>query len=416
MSPSATSGVQTAIGTANPATCVAQDDYPADYYFRITNSEHLTHLKAKLKTICQASGADKRFFYHTEELIAAHPELLDRATPSLDARLDIAAAAAPELAASAARKAIARWGRPATDVIHLVVSTNSGAQAPSVDHRLALLLGLSPTVRRTMLHLGGCSAGAASLRLAKDLAENSRGARVLVVCVELNVVAFHGPREDYPQTLTCQAVFGDGAGAVIVGADAVHPVERPLFEMVAVSQTVLPETEHVLNMRLTEHGLDGHISIKDLIPLAAGKAEENLTDAFRQLGLAAVEWNDMFWAVHPGIPSILDRIETALRLDPGKLAASRRVVREYGNMLGASLMFVLDEQHRRMEEEGDGAEWGVMMGFGPGFTIETMVLHSPEGIRTYMVHMKVINYVYINVKSTEHKLNHSHASFINSRP
>uniref|UniRef100_J3MLH1 Chalcone/stilbene synthase C-terminal domain-containing protein n=1 Tax=Oryza brachyantha TaxID=4533 RepID=J3MLH1_ORYBR len=159
--------------------------------------------------------------------------------------------------------------------------------------------------------------------------------------------------------------------------------------MVAVSQTVLPETEHVLNMRLTEHGLDGHISIKDLIPLAAGKAEENLTDAFRQLGLAAVEWNDMFWAVHPGIPSILDRIETALRLDPGKLAASRRVVREYGNMLGASLMFVLDEQHRRMEEEGDGAEWGVMMGFGPGFTIETMVLHSPEGIRTYMVHMKL---------------------------
>uniref|UniRef100_A0A0D9WZN2 Chalcone synthase n=1 Tax=Leersia perrieri TaxID=77586 RepID=A0A0D9WZN2_9ORYZ len=367
-----------AIGTANPATCISQDDYP-DYYFRMTNSEHLTDLKEKLKRQCEASGADKRYFHHTEELIAAHPELLDRAAPSLDARLDIAGAAAPELAASAAEKAIAEWGRPATDITHLVVSTNSSARAPGVDHSLATLLGLRPTVRRTMLHLAGCSAGAASLRLAKDLAENTGGARVLVVCVELNVVAFHGPDEGYPQTLTVQGIFGDGAAAVIVGADAVHGVEHPVFDMVAVSQVVIPGTEHALNMRLTEHGLDGHISIKDLIPLAASNAEDLLSDLFRrQLGLAAgvVVWNDLFWVVHPGSPLILDQFERALRLDPGKLAASRRVLREHGNMLGATLMFVLHEQRRRMGEEGgDGAEWGVMMGFGPGFTIETMVLH-----------------------------------------
>uniref|UniRef100_A0A0E0Q961 Chalcone synthase n=1 Tax=Oryza rufipogon TaxID=4529 RepID=A0A0E0Q961_ORYRU len=371
-----------AIGTANPVTCISQADYP-DYYFRITNTEHLTDLKRKLNNLCkmrQASGADKRFFHHNEEMIAAHPEFLDRATPSLDARLDIAAAAGPELAAQAAERAIVRWGRPAADITHLVVATNAGAQAPGADHRLASLLGLRPTVRRTMLHLSGCSAGAAALRLAKDLAENSRGARVLVACVELNVVAFHGLKEDYPQTLTCQGLFGDGAGAVIVGADAVRPVERPLFEMVAVSQAVIPGTEHALNMRLTEHGLDGHVSIKDLIPLAAANADELLSDAFRQLGLAGVEWNDLFWVVHPGAPSILDQIESALRLEPGKLAASRKVLREYGNMLGSTLIFVLDEQRRRMEEEegGRSAEWGVMMGFGPGFTIETMVLHLPE--------------------------------------
>jgi hypothetical protein len=40
------------IGTANPPTCVAQDDYP-DYYFRVTSSEHLTDLKAKLTRICK---------------------------------------------------------------------------------------------------------------------------------------------------------------------------------------------------------------------------------------------------------------------------------------------------------------------------------------------------------------------------
>jgi predicted naringenin-chalcone synthase len=49
-------------------------------------------------------------------------------------------------------------------------------------------------------------------------------------------------------------------------------------------------------------------------------------------------------------------------------------------MLGATIVFVLDEQRRRMEEDGEGGEWGVMMGFGPGFTIETMVLHATSNL------------------------------------
>jgi hypothetical protein len=41
-----------AIGTANPPTSMTQDEYP-DYYFRVTNSEHLTDLKAKFTRICK---------------------------------------------------------------------------------------------------------------------------------------------------------------------------------------------------------------------------------------------------------------------------------------------------------------------------------------------------------------------------
>lgn len=41
-----------AIGTANPPNCVRQEEY-ADYYFRVTKSEHLTSLKDKLKRICK---------------------------------------------------------------------------------------------------------------------------------------------------------------------------------------------------------------------------------------------------------------------------------------------------------------------------------------------------------------------------
>lgn len=373
-----------AIGTANPPNCVSQDEYP-DYYFRVTKSQHLTDLKHKFKTMCEKTCTEKRFFHHTEALLDAHPHFLDRGKPSLDARLSIAAAAAPGLAAQAANKAIAKWGRPATDITHLIVSTNAGAHSPGADLVLASLLGLRASVIRTMLHLNGCSAGAASLRLAKDLAENNRGARVLVVCVELTIVGFRGPEEAYPHTLVSQAAFGDGAGAVIVGADAC-PEEHPLFEMVSASQTVIPDTGHVLTMLLTEAGLDGHILTRELIPIAAENIEQCMSDAFGPLlggGVVGVgEWNDLFWAVHPGVSAILDNIDKALRLEPGKLSASRAVLRDYGNMLGATIIFVLDEQRRRMEEEGEGGDkWGVMMGFGPGFTIETMVLHATTNLK-----------------------------------
>lgn len=41
-----------AIGTANPPTCYLQADYP-ELYFEITKSQHLPHLKDKLKRICK---------------------------------------------------------------------------------------------------------------------------------------------------------------------------------------------------------------------------------------------------------------------------------------------------------------------------------------------------------------------------
>ncbi|TVU13517.1 hypothetical protein EJB05_40577, partial [Eragrostis curvula] len=168
-----------AIGTANPSgTIVPQEEF-TDQFFRMSNSNHLTDLKGKLKRICNKTGIEKRHFHLSEEVLLAHPEFLDRELPSLDARINMVATAVPKLAESAALKAIAEWGRPATDITHLVFSTYSGCRAPSADLELATLLKLRPTVSRTILSLHGCYGGGRALQLAKELAENNRGARVL---------------------------------------------------------------------------------------------------------------------------------------------------------------------------------------------------------------------------------------------
>ena len=299
----------------------------------------------------------------------------------------MASAAVPELAASAARKAIAEWGRPATDITHLIFSTYSGAKAPSADLRLATLLGLRHTVCRTVLNLNGCSGGGRALQLAKELAENNRGARVLVACSELTLLAFYGAQDGSLDTIVGQGLFGDGAGAVVVGANPVvlrgGCPERPLFEMALATQTTVPGTEDAITMQLTKGGLDFHIS-RQVPKLLGNNIERVLVDAFKSLshggvivdagaGAAAPVWNDLFWAIHPGGRAILDHIEELLGLDAEKLAASRQVLSEFGNMSGATVIFVLDELRRRRAVEGDAPEWGVVMAFGPGITIETMV-------------------------------------------
>ncbi|KAE8770307.1 Eceriferum-c [Hordeum vulgare] len=373
------SAAMLAIGTANPANKVSQEEYP-DYYFRVTKSEHLTDHKDTFKIICGLTGTENRFFYHTDELLNSHPVLLNHTSPSREARHDIVAKAAPELAAAAAKKAIEKWGRPATDITHLIVSTNSDAGAPSADVRLVSLLGLRADVCRTMLHLNGCFAGCSALRLAKDLAENNRGARVLVACMELAISGFCSPGEgDCLDTLITHALFGDGAGAVIVGADPMHAVENPLFEMVSVSQTLVPNTEHLLTLELGSHGTHGKVYTK-LPTLVADTMEPCLLKAFAPLEMD-FQWNDLFWAVHPGSRGIMDQLDKTLQLEPTKLAASRTVVQNFGNMFSATVIFVLEELLRRMEEEGERAEWGAMVGFGPGFTIETMVLHAAGALK-----------------------------------
>ncbi|XP_006662208.1 bisdemethoxycurcumin synthase-like [Oryza brachyantha] len=364
-----------AIGTANPANIVPQDEF-ADYYFGLTNSDHLTDLKDKMKRICHKSNIEKRYIHLDGKIINAHPEIINKDLPSLDARVDIVSTEVPKLAESAARKAIAEWGRPATDITHLIFTTYSGCGAPSADLKLASLLGLRSSVSRTILNLHGCSGGGRALQLAKEIAENNRDARVLVACSELTLICFSPPDES---KVVGHGLFGDGAGVVIVGAGPFALGERPLFEMVAASQTTIPGTEHALGMQTKSNGIDFHLSI-EVPKLIKENIHQSLLNAFQSVGNMDPNWNDIFWAVHPGGRAILDNIESKLELEPCKLDASRHVLSEYGNMSGATIAFVLDElRHRREKEQGGQPqpEWGVMLAFGPGITIEAMVLRNP---------------------------------------
>ena len=57
------------------------------------------------------------------------------------------------------------------------------------------------------------------------------------------------------------------------------------------------------------------------------------------------------------------------------------MLREYGKFVSSCVFFVMDEMRKKSSKEekairGEGLEWGVFLGFGPGLTVETVVLCS----------------------------------------
>ncbi|CAN1126579.1 Chalcone synthase [Linum perenne] len=372
-----------AIGTATPQNCVYQADYP-DYYFRITDSEHMSDLKVKFKRMCEKSMIRKRYMHITEEFLKENPSMCAYMAPSLDARQDLVVVEVPKLGKEAATKAIKEWGQPKSKITHLVFCTTSGVDMPGADYQLTKLLGLRPSVKRFMMYQQGCFAGGTVLRMAKDLAENNKNARVLVVCSEITAVTFRGPSDTHLDSLVGQALFGDGAAAVIVGADPDLAVERPMFELISAGQTILPDSEGAIDGHLREVGLTFHL-LKDVPGLISKNIEKSLVEAFKPLGIS--DWNSLFWIAHPGGPAILDQVEEKLGLKPEKMRATREVLKEYGNMSSACVLFIMDEMRKKSTEEGkltngEGLEWGVLFGFGPGLTVETVVLHSLPTVAT----------------------------------
>ncbi|KAH9627162.1 hypothetical protein KSS87_018402 [Heliosperma pusillum] len=366
-----------AIGTATPPNCVYQADYP-DYYFRVTKSEHMTDLKEKFRRMCDKSMIKKRYMHLTEEILKEKPNLCEYMGSSLDTRQDMVVSEVPRLGKEAAVKAIKEWGQPKSKITHVIMCTTSGVDMPGADYQLTKLLGLRPSVRRFMLYQQGCFAGGTVLRLAKDLAENNKGARVLVVCSEITAICFRGPTDTHLDSMVGQALFGDGAGALIVGSDPELTIERPLFQMVWAAQTLLPDSEGAIDGHLREVGLTFHL-LKDVLGLISKNINKALEEAFNPLGIS--DWNSLFWIAHPGGPAILDQVEAKLGLKEEKLAATRNVLSDFGNMSSACVLFILDEMRKKSLRDGatttgEGLDWGVLFGFGPGLTVETVVLHS----------------------------------------
>ncbi|MGZ8219723.1 type III polyketide synthase [Methylomagnum sp.] len=271
---------------------------------------------------------------------------------------------APPLAEAACRAALADarhcWpGFEAESLTHLVVVSCTGFFAPGLDYELIQRLGLAPTVQRFCLGFMGCHGGFNGLQLAAGLAAADPAARVLLCSVEL--CSLHFQYSDDPGQITANALFADGAGAAVIGGGMAGA-----WRILASASRLIGGTGSDMGWVVGDHGFRMHLSPR--VPGLIGDALRPWLEPWLAgRGLALDEART--WAVHPGGPRILSAVAEGLGLDDSAMAASRAVLREFGNMSSATVWFIL----RRLREAG-AAGACVMLGFGPGLMAEAVLL------------------------------------------
>lgn len=131
-----------------------------------------------------------RYVVMSEEILKKYPELAIEGSATVKQRLDICNDAVTRMAVEASQACIKNWGRPMSNITHLVYVSSSEARLPGGDLYLAKGLGLGPETQRVMLYFMGCSGGVTGLRVAKDIAENNPRSRVLLATSETTIIGY----------------------------------------------------------------------------------------------------------------------------------------------------------------------------------------------------------------------------------
>lgn len=281
------------------------------------------------------------------------------AFPPTSRRMARYAEVAPVLAA----EAVTGLDTDPAGITHLVLASCTGFMAPGLDQVLVRRLGLDPGIERTVVGYMGCYAAVNSLRLAHHIVRSTPEARVLVVTLELCTLHFQDT--DDVEKLLSMLLFGDGCAAALVTAQETGVALDDFLSF------AIPESDGLITWDIGDSGFDMHLSghVPQRIQKAmADERSRNATDGVlrgRQPG------DYPLYAVHAGGRAILDAVETGLDLAKGRLDWSRGVLKDFGNMSSATLMFVLE---RILGQAEPGR--GLAMAFGPGLACETFAFRK----------------------------------------
>lgn len=240
----------------------------------------------------------------------------------------------------------------------LVTASCTHASSPGLERPILSSTAVRSTVDRWNLGFMGCSAGLAAVRLVHQRAALNQTS--LVVACELS--SLHFQYTDELDQMTANLLFADGAAAMILS-----PKPSPVRIVDCRCESV-PERADQMVWFAGDHGLQLRLSQE--LPETLAEHVPLVVDPFLQAhGLARGDVRH--WLVHPGGPQILDAVEQAMRLPPDALRVSRDVYRRFGNMSSPTIFFILKEL---MQSELRG--WGVAMAFGPGLTIELVLIRG----------------------------------------
>jgi predicted naringenin-chalcone synthase len=328
--------------------------------------------RRKLQFLYRSSGIDTRYSVIADYTRPAREWRFYPPTenlepfPSLELRMQCYDEYAAPLSMEAIRRCLGSKTSP-EEITHLITVSCTGMSAPGLDLQLVELLGLPATVFRTSVNFMGCYAAVHALKLAEALCRAEKGAQVLIVCTEL--CTLHFQRDPTMNNMLSSLLFSDGSAAALVTGDD-HPEAG--LHIDSFYSEIVAKGKRDMTWELSSSGFQ--MGLSTYVPELLEEDFAGLVD--RALAKQNISREDItHWCVHPGGKKILESIYKSLHFTNGRLDTSYKILKEYGNMSSATILFVLQELMSSIDYRRRGTIFGAA--FGPGLTMESFIVSTP---------------------------------------
>lgn len=279
--------------------------------------------------------------------------------PSTQQRMDIFREEASGLANLAILNCLAKTTVRPEHITHIIFVSCTGMYAPGVEIEIIHKMGIRKDVERFSIQFMGCYAAFNAIKLADRICDSDPEARILVVSVELCTIHFQKFYNE--DNLIANAIFGDGAAAALISK------EIQGLRIKKYNSQLVKEGENEMAWSIGNFGFEMRLSkyVPELLNTGIKKLFSQLDELFNLSNISN-------FAIHPGGKQILLKVEEAFGICSGQNQPSHDVLSSCGNMSSASILFVLEKWMEQNERIGEI----LAMGFGPGLTLETLLLEK----------------------------------------
>lgn len=309
----------------------------------------------KVKKIFEGAAVDKRYSIMDPIEVFSNTSFEERNTIYVREII--------ELGEKVLQKALSKSQWKPEDLDYIITVSCTGIMIPSLDAYLINKLNLKQDIVRLPVTEMGCAAGVSGIIYAKNFLKANPGKRAAVIAVESPTATFQ--LHDFSMAnIVSAAIFGDGAACVLLSSN--EEDEGP--EILDEEMYHFYDNTHMMGFKLTNSGLQMVLDIE--VPETIAAHFPNIINPFlKKNNLTIIDIDHLIF--HPGGKKILQTVEE-LFSDLGKnIDDTKEVLRLYGNMSSATVLYVLE---RFMESKPSKGEKGLMLSFGPGFSAQRVLL------------------------------------------
>jgi len=268
-----------------------------------------------------------------------------------------------KLAENALTKALNKAKLRATDIDFIITVSCTGIMIPSVDAYLINRLEMKQDIVRLPVTEMGCVAGISGMIYANNFLKANPDKRAVVLAVESPTSTFQ--LDDFSMVnIVSAAIFGDGCACTILSS--YENEEGP--EIIDDAMYHFYDAEHMMGFELKNTGLQ--MVLDKEVPEKIAEHFPKFTHPFLARNNMTIEDVDHL-IFHPGGKKIVQTVEQLFGALGKNIDNTKAILKEYGNMSSATVLYVLE---RFMEQGVEKGAVGLMLSFGPGFTAQRLLL------------------------------------------